>query len=233
MKKKIVVIFGILYIILLILNVNVVWIRFGGIWIDNRVFDQGDYEIFEFLTIYLYFEIYYNNINSIVIVITIFFIFTFKIRLAKISGILGTVLFLIGTIIMFFIHFNYAPYNFPFFYIPYLFIVLGSFVLVHSFLIFLNSRTTIEEENRIKKLIIEIGSKFTVSQVQEISEKSKIDKVTIVRIIKRMIENKEIKAEYFKSSKTVAFYQNQYNVELDALIEKINKLERRSSTKKV
>ena len=133
---------------------------------------------------------------------------------------------------MFYAHLNIAAYRFPVYYLPLVFIVLVIYFLIHSFLILLNLKVNVTEELKIKKTILDIGTKFTESQVQEISEKCSSDKNTITRVIKKMIENKEIYAEYFKSSKTVAFYQQQNINELDTLMAKYNKREEKNVSKK-
>ena len=229
MRKKTVYDFGIIYIILLILTYNVIFSRFY--WYSWE-YDINNKEIGDFLLFYYDFQIYYNTFSLVIIIITIIFIFSLKITIANILGVLGTILYIIGTLLMFYVHLNLAPYRFPIYYLPLVFIVLVSYFLIHSFLILLNLKTNVDEELKIKKTILDIGTKFTESQVQEISEKCNSDKNTIVRIIKKMIENKEIYAEYFKSSKTVAFYQQQNINELDTLMAKYNEWEEKNVDKK-
>ena len=194
--------------------------------------DSGNLEITELLYSYYNFQIFFNLFTLVVVIITIIFIFSLKIKFANILGILGTIIYLVGTLLNFHVHFNFAHYQFPIYYLPLVFIVLFYYVLIHSLLIIMSLKRNIDEELKIKREILDIGTKFTESQVQEISEKCSSDKNTIVRIIKKMILNKEIYAEYFKSSKTVTFYLQQNIDELDALMGKDNDWEEKKGNKK-
>jgi hypothetical protein len=67
---------------------------------------------------------------------------------------------------------------------------------------------------------LDLGTKFIRLDVREISEKCGADKDTIIKVIKQMIENNEIYAEYFKSTNTVAFNQQANINEIDILMKK-------------
>ena len=63
-------------------------------------------------------------------------------------------------------------------------------------------------KNKIKNTILNYGSKLARLELMDISEKSGIqDENLIEKIILEMINNREINAEYFSSSKSIAFYQ--------------------------
>ncbi len=71
----------------------------------------------------------------------------------------------------------------------------------------------------IKKTVLELGSKFPRLQIAEISEVCGIDDVQlIVDIVKDMIDKKEIYAQYFSSTKSVAFNQQANIDEIDKLM---------------
>ncbi|MFW9936797.1 MAG: hypothetical protein ACFFD5_04065 [Candidatus Thorarchaeota archaeon] len=70
----------------------------------------------------------------------------------------------------------------------------------------------------IKTTILDLGTQYANLEVREISEACKADKVTIIDTIQNMIENNEIYAEYFKSSKTVAFNKQANIKEIDNLM---------------
>jgi len=79
--------------------------------------------------------------------------------------------------------------------------------------------------NKIKKTIINYGSKLARLELMDISEKSGIqDENLIEKIILEMITNREIKAEYFSSSKSIAFYQQEKGATPIAKVEEIKKL---------
>ncbi len=79
--------------------------------------------------------------------------------------------------------------------------------------------------NKIKKTIINYGSKLARLELMDISEKSGIlNEKLIEKIILEMITNREIKAEYFSSSKSIAFYQQEKEAASVAKQEEIKKL---------
>ncbi len=70
---------------------------------------------------------------------------------------------------------------------------------------------------KIKSIILDLGMKFARLEIQEIAEKCKEKDDLIIEIVKEMIKKREIYAEYFTSSKAVAF-------DLQANIDEIDKL---------
>jgi hypothetical protein len=60
----------------------------------------------------------------------------------------------------------------------------------------------------VRKAILELGTKYTRLQVNEIAEKVNVkNEKQIVAVVQDMIKREQIAAEYFKSSRTVAFDQ--------------------------
>jgi len=79
-------------------------------------------------------------------------------------------------------------------------------------------------KNKIKNTILNYGSKIARLELMDISEKSGIqDENLIEQIILEMIKNREINAEYFSSSKSIAFYQQAKEVVPISQPEEINK----------
>ena len=77
----------------------------------------------------------------------------------------------------------------------------------------------IEKIDRVKKAVLDLGLKFARLQIAEISEVCDVDDVQlIVDIVKDMIDNKEIYAQYFSSTKSVAFDQQANIDEIDNLM---------------
>jgi len=71
----------------------------------------------------------------------------------------------------------------------------------------------------IKKTVLELGIKFARIQIAEISEVCGIDDTQlIVGSVKDMVDNKEIYAQYFSSTKSVAFDQQANIDEIDKLM---------------
>ncbi len=91
----------------------------------------------------------------------------------------------------------------------------------------------LEKINKIKKLVLELGIKFTRLEIREIGEKSSIDNEDIIiEVVKDMIKNKEIYAEYFSSSKAIAFDQQANIEEIDKLMATYKEWEEKEVGKK-
>ena len=76
-----------------------------------------------------------------------------------------------------------------------------------------------DKMNIIKKTILDLGIKFGRLQIMEISEVCSIkEEQLIIDTIKEMINNKEIYAQYFSSTKSVAFDQQANIDEIDKLM---------------
>jgi len=86
---------------------------------------------------------------------------------------------------------------------------------------------TLCNKHIIKKTILELGIKFARLQIAEISEVCDLDNLQlIVDTVKGMIANKEIYAQYFSSTKSVAFDQQANIDEIDKLMEQYKKWEK-------
>jgi len=85
----------------------------------------------------------------------------------------------------------------------------------------------------IKKTIINLGSKFTRLEIVEIVEKTGIeDDGLIIKTVIDMIKSKEIYAEYFSSSKVVAFNQQAIIKDIDKLMNTYKEWEHDETGKK-
>jgi hypothetical protein len=70
----------------------------------------------------------------------------------------------------------------------------------------------------IRKSILYLGTKFTRLHITEIAEECGQNEKLIISIIKDMIQNKEIYAQYFSSTKSIAFDQQANINEIDNLM---------------
>ncbi len=87
--------------------------------------------------------------------------------------------------------------------------------------------------NLIKMTVLDLGTKFTRLEIREIREKCKVDhEDLIIKIIKEMIKNNEIYAEYFKSSNSISFNQQANIDEIDDLMKKFEEWDKIDTTKK-
>lgn len=80
-------------------------------------------------------------------------------------------------------------------------------------------------QKEIRKSIIKLGMKFSRLKIVEIAEKCKESEDSIVLTALDMIECNEIHAEYFSSTKTLAFDQRTNIDEVDLIMKKFNKWE--------
>lgn len=85
-------------------------------------------------------------------------------------------------------------------------------------LIILKLITSKEQKASIKKYILEMSTKLTRLEIKEISEITKIDKDTIKNEARKMIENQEVYAKYFSTSKAIAFDQETNIAEIENLM---------------
>lgn len=112
-------------------------------------------------------------------------------------------------------------------------LLLNIVILIMSIyiLIYLHkSRKNVDfsEETKIRQIILDAGTKFSRIKIKEISENSKVDKISILKVIKDMIQNREIYGEYFGSSRTISFNQVANIKEIDNLLESYKKWEEES-----
>jgi len=98
----------------------------------------------------------------------------------------------------------------------------------------LNDRTTAFNYVSIKNTILDLGTKFDRLKLKEIVERSLFqDDFLIEKIINDMIINKEIHAQYFKTSKTLVFDRDSNMKEIDELITTFSKWEKSIENKKI
>ena len=76
-----------------------------------------------------------------------------------------------------------------------------------------------KEEALIRSEILKIGRTDTYIKLAPLSQNLSIDKSTIIRTVKEMIQKQEIYAEYFRISNKIAFNIIANNAEIDKLME--------------
>ena len=78
-----------------------------------------------------------------------------------------------------------------------------------------------------------MSTKYTRLNISEISEFCGIsDEALIIDVIQKMIENKEVYAHYFASTKSIAFDQQVNIDEIDKLMEHYKQWEKEGKSKK-
>lgn len=193
MKKKTVYIFGIANITLLVLNV---------LTFTNRLYDVDFYSLLntypEITQYFLNMQGLYAGLIPLFILISIVITFLLEIKKAIITGLLGYTL--------------YAVNDISIMYVSTRAFILRIFVLVFYLsiqvcLIFLTLKPQEKEIKNIKIVIIEMSDKYTITTIKEIAEKTKSVYNIVIKTLNGLISNGEINADYFKRSKTVAFYK--------------------------
>jgi len=183
LKKKVVYIFGIAYIVLLVLD----WFVF-----TNRLYSV----VYPQITVYFQAPILFFNL--FLIVFSIIVLFLLEVKKAMISGFLGFVLHTLEDISIMFVSTRA--------------LVLRIFVIVFYFciqvcLFYLVLKPNEKEIGYIKNVVIDMSEKFTITTIKEISEKSKSDHDIVIKSVIEMITDGDINADLFKRSKKVAFYK--------------------------
>jgi len=97
-------------------------------------------------------------------------------------------------------------------------IVISLLFLLNLYILILSFKPNLKEEAIVKRQIIEFGKKIARLKIKDISEKSNVDTNTVFKVLNEMISKQEIYAEYFKSSKTVAFNQIANLENIDSLM---------------
>jgi len=86
--------------------------------------------------------------------------------------------------------------------------------------------------NKTKSVIFNLGQNYARLEVSDIIEECGEKEELIISTIQDMIKNREIPAEYFKSSKTIAFKQQIDVEEIDKLMKSFDEWEKKGKGKK-
>ncbi|MBD3214457.1 MAG: hypothetical protein GF311_17730 [Candidatus Lokiarchaeota archaeon] len=116
-----------------------------------------------------------------------------------------------------------------------LYISIFSFILIFSSLIGLfklEFKQSKVDWFHVKKSIFELSTRFPRLKIKEISEETNQNQDLIIKIVKNMIESNEIQAEYFSSTKTVAFDQQSHFDKIDDLLDDYTDKEKNNIYKK-
>ncbi|MBD3214453.1 MAG: hypothetical protein GF311_17710 [Candidatus Lokiarchaeota archaeon] len=157
-------------------------------------------------------------------IVSLYFLFKLPIRYTIISGLVG--IFIHSTnYIYFFINYNINKTQFGnsgFVFNIWAYVSLVAYIIT-IFLISLLYREFYVSKNKdkspIKKKVLELGIMYPRLEIREISEKCNGFPDVVINIVKEMIDNGEIYAEYFKNSKSITFNKLANINEMDGLSE--------------
>ncbi|MFX1447217.1 MAG: hypothetical protein ACFFCG_03690 [Promethearchaeota archaeon] len=165
----------------------------------NRLYEVSIIDTLPQITqFFFYVEPFFNLVHATIIIISITLIFLLKVKKALISGIIGFCFYMICDINDMFISNRVFILR-----IFVLFLYFG----IQMFLIYLILKPNEKEIENIKKIVIDMSDKFTLTSVKEISEKTESDHDLVMHIVNTMITDGDINADLFRRSKTIAFYK--------------------------
>ena len=141
---------------------------------------------------------HFNLLNAAIIIVSIGFVFTLNIKKTIISGIIGTLIYFFDEISTLFVSTRALELRM---------FVLVLYLGIQISLLYFYFNPNNEEINNIKKIVSNMADRFTTTGIKEVSERSKSDNDLIIKTVKNMISNGEIKADFFRRSKTIAFYK--------------------------
>ncbi|MBD3214451.1 MAG: hypothetical protein GF311_17700 [Candidatus Lokiarchaeota archaeon] len=110
-----------------------------------------------------------------------------------------------------------------------LFIII---IFNNALLIILKFRERFYDPKKVRKVILDFGTKFPRIKVKEILEECGTSFNFIIKEINKMIEEEQIYADYFRTSKSVVFNQQANIEEIDYLMQMYNQWESDKSIKK-
>jgi len=105
------------------------------------------------------------------------------------------------------------------------------FCILISVLIWFKYRPNYKEESRIRKKVLDIGTKYPDFTLSEIAKECSTDKNTIIKVAENMAENKEIYARYFYGTEKFVFNKRANIEEIDNLMELYYKWEKEAVEK--
>ncbi len=223
MKKKNVMMFGIPYFtlnlilfLLYILNLIPSSILISYVMSDLYT-SQGLTVLYMFFVILYFPYTFINPFGFLFIIISGLYLYRLRIRRSIIFGIFGTIIYILTIIIL---TLTYLENFEPLLLFLMFFWLLTSIINVVVFGALRSEREklSLEDELKIKKVVLDLGTKYTRLEVREISEKCDVDSDSIIEVLEKMIANKEIFAAFFKSSNTVSFDQQANIDEIDELM---------------
>jgi len=226
MNKKIINVFGALYISLILMNVLILLIINN--WVTTLL-ETMQAEAFNF-------PINIAFLGIFVMIPSTYLLFKKNLTLSSTFGFIGNsiqliiYLFLPILVVSYrysmeldeFILFNNGYGSISVFY---LLCICLTFLINIIPLFFNRFKPDLQENALIRKKILDLGIKYPRLQVKEIAEMCKVDENTkieadtIIRIIREMIKNNEIYAEYYKKESLVVFDQQLITEEIDQLME--------------
>jgi hypothetical protein len=235
MDKKILHILGAFYIFFTSLNLLILFVIFN--W-NTTVNYSISGPMLEEINIQILLALF----GVLILIASIYLLFKMNIGFSSKLGFIGTtiqlIIYFIPPIIISSHRTGMEPYEFNLsingyriISIFYLVIICFTYLINIIPVLYNRFKSDLQETALIRKTILELGTKYPRLQVKEIAETCKIDVNTITKIIREMIRNNEIYAQYFKSTNSVAFNQQANIEEIDKLMKVYSKWEEKETGK--
>jgi len=246
MNKKINYVFGAIYISLI--SMYILYIVIIIIWNNTLMLSDTPYS--ESFEMFLYNYYYQNLITFLAILImipSIYSLFIMYLKLSSIFGLIGNTIHLMVyfSTIRTFTNFNVSDPDelilinnvYGSISVFYLLCICLTYSINIIPILYNSFRKDLKETDLTRKIILDLGTKHPRLQTKEIAEACKIninakmELKAITRIIREMIKNNEIHAQYFKSTNSVAFDQQANIDEIDTLMNMYTKWEEKDEKK--
>ncbi len=167
-------------------------------------------------------------ITFLILLISFLMVFKFFFRLALGFGVLAYLPMLANFIITLHYAYNEVMNISLLFYIA-LFIILSIVnILIYTSI----TGITNSDIAKIKKLVLNLGTRFIKLEIRDISEKSGLNVKKVENVILEMLKNKEIHANFVKETKIIEFNQEANLEELDKLMKIYENWEKETFKKK-
>lgn len=169
------------------------------------------------------FLFYSYPLGLLFILLSIIFYLRLEIKRTLIFGVIGNIFYFLAIfhlihvylflIILYYI-FNYSLL----FQIAYLVLVIGLNLIILNSARKEKKEFSLNDEATIRKTILDLSTNYSRLEVREISEVCGFNSDSVISVLERMISNSEIHAEFFATTKTVAFNQRANIDDIDRLM---------------
>lgn len=217
LKKKTCILIGVFYLLFnLFLFSSYINAGISPIYITIEL----DYELRAYYLVILS----YSWLGLFIILLSNFYIFIFELQKAILVGIISIVFHIVIFIIILGITKN-LDFEIIFLELTFYFLFIINSIGFTLLLIKNKLKPRKKDVVLIKRTTLDYGTQHSRLEIREIASKCRLDKTTVTDVIKEMVKNEEVYAEYFSSSKSIVFDQLANIDSIDKLIDNYKKWE--------
>ncbi|MBD3214455.1 MAG: hypothetical protein GF311_17720 [Candidatus Lokiarchaeota archaeon] len=167
-----------------------------------------------------------------ILILSIVFLQSHRMKSGILIGIFADII--LGYFFIITLYFYFISQRGFFYFIPSIMSLLWLFNTSIYFILFFSKLKENESNTtKIKRTVIDLGTKYTRLSLGDISEKCGENTAIVLETIKDMIKNSEINAKYFRSSRMVAFDQQANIDDFDKLMKSFEEWENDQQLKKL